>query len=106
MGVGLAPFEAYLCLRGIKTMALRIERQQANAEKIARFLAEHPHVTRVNHVGLPSHPGHDLHFRQVRAPSGTRLDCMLSEGMLTKEKHPRAGRVALGARVGTGAVRV
>ena len=66
LGVGLAPFDAYLCLRGIKTMALRIEKQQANADKIARFLAGHPHVTRVNHVGLPSHPGHDLHFRQVR----------------------------------------
>jgi cystathionine beta-lyase len=64
-GAGLAPFDCWLALRGLKTMALRMERQTANAGRIAAFLAAHPLVKRVNYAGLPSHPGHALHFRQA-----------------------------------------
>ncbi|PWA38497.1 cystathionine beta-lyase [Artemisia annua] len=63
---GLAPFDCWICLRGIKTMALRVERQQENAQKIAKFLASHPLVTKVNYAGLPSHPGHSLHYSQAK----------------------------------------
>nr|GEU66335.1 cystathionine beta-lyase [Tanacetum cinerariifolium] len=65
-GAGLAPFDCWICLRGIKTMALRVERQQENAQKIAEFLASHPLVTKVNYAGLPNHPGHSLHYSQAK----------------------------------------
>ncbi|XP_021304361.1 cystathionine beta-lyase, chloroplastic isoform X1 [Sorghum bicolor] len=67
-GTGLAPFDCWLCLRGIKTMALRVEKQQANAQKIAEFLASHPRVKQVNYAGLPDHPGRSLHYSQVGVP--------------------------------------
>ena len=54
------PFDAYLTFRGIKTMALRMERHQANALQIARALESHPKVNRVIYPGLTSHPGHEL----------------------------------------------
>jgi cystathionine beta-lyase/cystathionine gamma-synthase len=46
-------------------MALRVEKQQANAQKIAEFLASHPRIPRVNYAGLPGHTGRSLHFSQV-----------------------------------------
>ncbi|KAK1266453.1 hypothetical protein QJS04_geneDACA009169 [Acorus gramineus] len=65
-GSGLAPFDCWLCLRGIKTMALRIEKQQENAQKIAEYLSSHPRVTRVNYAGLPNHPRRSLHYSQAK----------------------------------------
>ncbi|XP_010276602.1 PREDICTED: cystathionine beta-lyase, chloroplastic-like [Nelumbo nucifera] len=65
-GSGLAPFDCWICLRGIKTMALRIEKQQENAQKIAEFLASHPRVKKVNYAGLPGHPGRSLHYSQAK----------------------------------------
>ncbi|KAL0867030.1 hypothetical protein Bca101_046148 [Brassica carinata] len=65
-GSGLAPFDCWLCLRGIKTMALRIEKQQENARKIAMYLSTHPRVKKVYYAGLPDHPGHHLHFSQAK----------------------------------------
>jgi cystathionine beta-lyase len=67
-GNALAPFEAWLLLRGLKTLGLRVERAVRNAEQVARFLAAAPLVTRVHYVGLASHPGHALHARQARGP--------------------------------------
>jgi cystathionine gamma-lyase len=60
------PFDAWLTLRGIKTLALRMERHCANARQLAAWLAEQPQVERVYYPGLPSHPGHDLARRQMR----------------------------------------
>ena len=59
-GATVDPFAAYLLVRGLKTFALRMERQNANAQAIAEFLAGHPRVERVHYAGLPSHPGHDV----------------------------------------------
>ena len=64
----LGPFDCWLALRGIKTMALRMERQQENAMKMARWLEAHPAVTYVNYPGLESNKGHGLHKSQA---SGT-----------------------------------
>ncbi len=58
MGPNLGPFESYLAMRGIKTMGLRMERQCANACKVASWLATHPRVERVHFTGDPSHPDH------------------------------------------------
>lgn len=64
-GAGLSPFESWLLLRGIKTLALRVERQNASAQKIAEYLSHHPGVERVYYPGLTDHPGHKIHWRQA-----------------------------------------
>jgi cystathionine beta-lyase/cystathionine gamma-synthase len=60
------PFDAWLTLRGIKTLAVRMERHCANARRLASWLAEHPQIDRVYHPGLKSHPQHELARRQMR----------------------------------------
>ena len=69
-GASLDPMAAYLLLRGMKTLALRVERQNANALEIARFLEEHRGVARVFYPGLASHPQHDVARRQMRGFGG------------------------------------
>jgi cystathionine gamma-synthase len=59
------PLEAFLALRGVRTLAVRLERAQANAGELARRLAAHPRVSRVRYPGLVDHPGHDLASRQM-----------------------------------------
>ena len=66
----LSPFNAWLILRGIRTLHLRLAAQCANAQKIAEFLARHPQVERVNYPGLPDHPGHELAKRQMKGFGG------------------------------------
>ena len=63
----LSPFNAWLILRGIRTLHLRMPVQCANAQTIAEFLAPHPRVESVNYPGLPDHPGHELAKRQMKA---------------------------------------
>jgi cystathionine gamma-lyase len=60
------PFDAWLTLRGLKTLAIRMDRHCANARALAPWLAEQPGVRRVYYPGLPSHPGHELARRQMR----------------------------------------
>jgi cystathionine gamma-lyase len=61
------PFDSFLALRGVKTLALRMERQSASALQIAHWLAQHPRIRRVRYPGLASHPEHELARRQMRA---------------------------------------
>jgi len=63
VGGVLGPFEAWLALRGCKTLPLRVREQCANAARMAQWLAEHPRVDRVNYPGLQNHPQHDLASR-------------------------------------------
>jgi cystathionine gamma-lyase len=60
------PFDAWLTLRGLKTLAVRMERHCANARRLAAWLVEQPRVQHVYYPGLPGHPGHDLAQRQMR----------------------------------------
>ncbi len=60
VGLNLGPFDAWLALRGVRTLALRMERHSANALALARFLEERPEVERVHYPGLPDHPQHAL----------------------------------------------
>jgi cystathionine gamma-synthase len=69
-GAIIDPLAAYFLVRGLKTFALRIARQNANAQVLAEFLAMHPKVTAVHYAGLPSHPHHDVARRQMRGFGG------------------------------------
>jgi cystathionine gamma-synthase len=64
-GAALDPFAAYLLIRGLKTLQLRIERQNSSALTIAQFLETHGAVARVHYPGLPSHPQHEIAKRQM-----------------------------------------
>ena len=66
LGVTGSPFDAWLTLRGVRTLFARIERQQATAGRIAEWLAAHPAVRAVHYPGLKSHPGHAVAARQQR----------------------------------------
>ncbi|MDT5134958.1 MAG: cystathionine gamma-synthase, partial [Mycobacterium sp.] len=59
------PFDAYLTMRGLKTLVLRMQRHSENATRVAEFLAGHPAVATVLYPGLPDHPGHDVAARQM-----------------------------------------
>lgn len=65
-GAGLAPFDSWLILRGIKTLAVRMEKAQENAFKIVDWLLKQKEVTKVIYPGLPSHPGHEIMKRQSK----------------------------------------
>jgi len=65
MGSNMDPHQAYLVLRGVKTLALRVERNQSNAEKVAEFLENHPKVEWIKYPGLKSHPQHELAKKQM-----------------------------------------
>ncbi|MBS0294771.1 MAG: aminotransferase class V-fold PLP-dependent enzyme [Proteobacteria bacterium] len=65
MGGVPGPFDCWLLMRGIKTLALRVRAQSANAASIAEFLAGHPMVEAVHYPGLPDHPGHEIARRQM-----------------------------------------
>jgi len=64
------PFDAYLTMRGLKTLELRMARHSENADKVAEFLAGHPEVSQVLYPGLADHPGHDVAARQMRGFGG------------------------------------
>lgn len=74
-GAGLAPFDCFLLERGIKTLAVRLEKQAANAEQIAHWLRQRPEVTKVYYIGFSDHPGYAV----------TRRQCSGFGGMLSVE---------------------
>lgn len=65
-----APFDSFLALRGLKTLALRLERSSSNAMALSQWLDAHPAIARVNYPGLKAHPGHDVARRQMDAFGG------------------------------------
>lgn len=87
-GALLGPFEAWLLMRGLRTLALRVERMSENAAKIADFLDAHPGVERVLYPGLAGHPGHALAERQMNGGFGGLLS------FLVKGDAPRTLEVA------------
>ncbi len=69
-GATLSPMDAYSFIRGMKTLKLRVERQNENAMAVASWLQRHPQVDQVNYPGLKSHPNHDIASRQMRGYGG------------------------------------
>ncbi|MCS6802497.1 MAG: PLP-dependent aspartate aminotransferase family protein [Chloroflexota bacterium] len=83
-GSALGPFEAWLALRGLRTLALRLDRQCRNAAALAAWLEEHPAVGRVSYPGLPSHPDHALAARLFDGGRfGAIISFELADGTLT-----------------------
>ncbi|MEV7865560.1 cystathionine gamma-synthase [Streptomyces sp. NPDC088124] len=70
MGAVAGPFDAWLVLRGIKTLAVRMDRHCENAMRVAEMLAAHPRVSQVLYPGLPDHPGHETAAKQMKAFGG------------------------------------
>ncbi len=70
MGAVPSPFDAFLVQRGLKTLAVRMEKHCDNAERVAEFLVGHPRVRQVLYPGLPEHPGHDVAQKQMRRFGG------------------------------------
>src|SRR5437773_891725 len=81
VGAVPGPFDAFLTLRGIKTLALRMERHCANALEVARFLQSHPKVQKVFYPGLESHPQHALAKRQMNGRYGGMVTAVLKGGL-------------------------
>ncbi|MEO5534118.1 MAG: PLP-dependent transferase, partial [Pseudolysinimonas sp.] len=80
-GVGAvsSPMDAWLTIRGIKTLAVRVDRHSSNAQTIAERLVGHPKLSAVYYPGLPDHPGHDLAATQMKAFGGM-LSVRLADG--------------------------
>ncbi|MCX5531639.1 cystathionine gamma-synthase [Streptomyces sp. NBC_00006] len=70
MGAVAGPFDAWLVLRGIKTLPVRMDRHSENATRVAEMLSRHPRVTKVLYPGLPEHPGHEIAAKQMKAFGG------------------------------------
>lgn len=87
MGGNMDPHQAFLVLRGIKTLALRVQRAQENAHKVAEYLEKHPKVAWVKYPGLKSHPQHELAQRQMDGP-GAMISFELKGGL-------KAGKVLM-----------
>ena len=79
-GAILGPFEAYLLLRGMRTLHLRATAQAKSAMALAQRLSAHPHVARVLYPGLPQHPGHDLAAHQMEGGFGFMLSIQVRSG--------------------------
>jgi len=90
------PMEAYLALRGIRTLALRVERAQANASELARRLAGHPDVTRVRYPGLPGDPGAARAVAQMHGP-GSMVAFEVRGGSAAAEAVAKATRLIVHA---------
>ena len=70
VGSAAAPFDAWLTLRGVKTLAVRMDRHCDNGAQVAKMLANHPRVAQVYYPGLPEHPGHEVAVKQMRGFGG------------------------------------
>jgi methionine-gamma-lyase len=80
LGCNMDPHQAFLVLRGLKTLGLRVERAQHNAMQIARWLEQQPEISRVRYIGLHSHPQHELAKRQMKG-FGSMISFELKGGM-------------------------
>ncbi len=87
----LGPFEAYLLMRGMRTLHVRAERQARTAHSLAQRFAAHPEVARVLYPGLPQHPGHDVAARQMEGGFGYMMSVQVKGG--------EAAAIATAARV-------
>ena len=91
LGGSLAPFDAWLLLRGLRTLSLRVKQINENALALAQWFEKHPLIQRVLYCGLPSHPQHELAKRQMKGYTG--MLCVEVDGNDEKEQFDRAQTV-------------
>lgn len=95
----LAPFDSFLLIRGIRTLAVRMDRHTENASKIARHLAAHPSVSRVCYPGLEAFKGHDIQMRQAKN-GGAMISFELSPGYDIRRFFPALKIITLAESLG------
>ena len=100
-GASLHPMAAYLMIRGLKTLALRIERQNKNAIRVARFLKSHPAVQDVFYPGLETHENHEIARKQMRGFGGMLSFFLDGDFEAVREFLPRLKYAHLAANLGT-----
>ena len=100
-GATLAPMDAYSLLRGMKTLKLRVQRQNENAMMIANYLQNHPAVEQVNYPGLASHPDHQIAKMQMHGGYGGMLSFAVKGGLdAIKEFLPKLNYAHMAANLG------
>ena len=100
-GASLAPMDAYSLLRGMKTLKLRVQRQNESAMMIAKYLQSHPAVDQVNYPGLESHPGHDIAKKQMIGGYGGMLSFSVKGGLEAIKKFlPKLEYAHMAANLG------
>ncbi|NLF43302.1 MAG: aminotransferase class I/II-fold pyridoxal phosphate-dependent enzyme, partial [Bacteroidales bacterium] len=85
LGCNMDPTQAFMVLRGVKTLAIRIERAQENAMKVAQFLENHPKIAWIKYPGLPSHPQYELGKKQMKG-FGSMMSFGVKGGFAAGEK--------------------
>ncbi|OUM02408.1 trans-sulfuration enzyme family protein [Variovorax sp. JS1663] len=93
VGAIAGPFDSFLTLRGVKTLALRMERHCSNAMALAQWLEAQPQVTRVHYPGLPSHPQHELAKRQMQQGFGGMISIDLRTDLAGARRFLEAVRI-------------
>ena len=100
-GASLAPMDAYSLLRGMKTLKLRVQRQNESAMIIAKYLQSHPAVEQVNYPGLESHPGHNIAKKQMIGGYGGMLSFSVKGGLEAIKKFlPKLEYAHMAANLG------
>ena len=100
-GASLAPMDAYSLLRGMKTLKLRVHRQNESAMMIAKYLQSHPAVEQVNYPGLESHPDHDIAKKQMIGGYGGMLSFSVKGGLEAIKKFlPKLEYAHMAANLG------
>ncbi|MDG1869479.1 MAG: cystathionine gamma-synthase family protein [Candidatus Thioglobus sp.] len=100
-GASLAPMDAYSLLRGMKTLKLRVQRQNESAMIIAKYLQNHPAVEQVNYPGLESHPGHNIAKKQMIGGYGGMLSFSVKGGLEAIKKFlPKLEYAHMAANLG------
>jgi cystathionine beta-lyase/cystathionine gamma-synthase len=94
------PMSAFLALRGIQTLELRIQRQNESALKVAAFLAEHPKISDVHYPGLPAHPDHEIAKRQMSGFGGMLSFEINGDFEKTKQFMDELKRIKLATSLG------
>lgn len=98
-GTGLGPQDAFLTLRGVKTLKVRMDQSQQNTQAVVRGLTGHPRVKAIHYPGLAEHPGHDIHPAQADGPGAVfsfELDSYATTKRLLENCHLAAFAVSLG----------
>lgn len=98
-GCCLSPFDSFLILRGIKTLPVRMDRQQSNAQKIAQWLKEQKNVEQVYYTGLPEHPGYEVNKAQAKG-SGAMISFRVKDAAAAKRALEKVQLISFAESLG------